>query len=373
MSWWGVSLVGLLGLTSMALGVERLRPFGARSTGERKNRIDQSPLFKNGKAQNPIETSLGLNREFFGVMRRYLRGGQEPDVELPVVTPVWSDEPSQELTVTWLGHSSVVLELDGVRVVTDPMLSKRASPFQAMGPARFHRAPVTVDALPPLDAVIISHDHYDHLDMHTVAALAARDLRFIVPLGVGAHLEAWGVRTEKITELEWWEEADVSGLRVVCTPSRHFSGRGLTDRYRTLWASWAIIGARQRAWFSGDTGPFPQVAEVGDRLGPFDLTMIEVGAYDPTWGSVHMGPDAALEMNALVKGKTLFPIHWGTFNLATHRWDQPVVRLIDRVDDAVGLMLPIAGATQRADAPSVDPFWGGRATLWASLGRDTLD
>ena len=373
MSWWGVSLVGLLGLTSLALGAERLRPFGARSSGERKSRIDRSPLFKNGKAQNLIDTSLGFNREFFGVFRRYLRGGQEPDIELPVVTPEWSDEPSQDLTVTWLGHSSVVLEMDGVRIVTDPMLSKRASPFQAMGPARFHRAPVTAESLPSMDAVIISHDHYDHLDMRTVSVLASRAVRFIVPLGVGAHLEAWGVRRERITELEWWDETAVGGLRVVCTPSRHFSGRGLTDRYRTLWASWAIIGERQRAWFSGDTGPFPQVAEVGARLGPFDLTMIEVGAYDPAWGSVHMGPDAALEMNRMLGGKTLFPIHWGTFNLATHRWDQPVVRLMDQVTESVDLMLPIAGATQRADAPQIEEFWIGRAALWASLGRDTLD
>jgi L-ascorbate metabolism protein UlaG (beta-lactamase superfamily) len=368
-----MAAVAVFGLGSVALGVERLTPFGARSEGERKARIEASPLFEKGKAQNLIETSLGMNRHFFGVMGRYFRGGQEPDVALPVLQPVFAETPSTALTATWLGHSSIVLELDGVRLLTDPVLSERASPFSKMGPARFHPAPVPAAGLPDVDAVLISHDHYDHLDMETMAALAVRPIQFIVPLGVGAHLEAWGVPPEKIVELEWWQETEVKGVRVVCTPARHFSGRGLTDRNRTLWASWAVVGAEQRAWFSGDTGPFPQASDIGDKLGPFDLTMIEIGAYDIAWGSVHLGPDEAHAMHRALRGSVMFPIHWGTFNLAAHRWDQPIVRMIELAGDSTALMVPVAGETQDAHQPSVHGFWRERAQLWSAEGRTTLE
>lgn len=371
---WGIAGGALIALVGIAAVTERLPPFGGRSEGSRKARIDASPLFDEGKARNLIDTPMGLNRHVFGAIRRYLRGGQEPDVSLPVVEPVFATKVSDELTATWLGHSSVVLELDGVRLLTDPQLSERASPFSAMGPARFHAAPVRAQQFNGVDAVIISHDHYDHLDMQTVSDLADLSIPFIVPLGVGAHLEAWGVPTERIVELQWWEETTVKGVRVVCTPARHFSGRGITDRNRTLWASWAIIGANQRAWFSGDTGPFPQATEIGDRLGPFDLTMIEIGAYDAAWSSVHLGPDAAYAMNEQLRGTTLFPIHWGTFNLAAHRWDQPIVRLLDVAQGgATALMVPIAGERQVARSPEVHEFWQGRFQKWTAEGRSTLE
>jgi L-ascorbate metabolism protein UlaG (beta-lactamase superfamily) len=368
------ALAGLMALTGIALAGERLPPFGARSEGERLQRIDTSPLFEDGKAQNLIPTSLGLNRQFFPVMRRYFRGGQEPEVGLPFAKPDFNDPNTDGLRMTWLGHSSVLLQLDGVNILTDPMLSQRASPFQFMGPSRFQPAPVHVDDLPPIDAVVISHDHYDHLDMQTVASLVERKVRFIVPLGVGAHLEAWGVDPVHISELEWWDETLVGEVRVVCTPARHFSGRGLTDRNRTLWASWAVMGPNHRVWFSGDTGPFPQASEIGSRLGPFDLSMIEIGAYDPAWGSVHLGPDEALTMHEQVEGRLMFPVHWGTFNLAPHRWDQPVVRLLD-VGRArqTPLLVPVLGQTMRVAEPYVAPFWRERADVWQRLSRNTLD
>lgn len=364
----------IAGLAATALVAERLPPFGGRSDGERKSKIDASPLFQNGKAQNLIHTSLAMNRHYYGAIKRYVRGGQEPEVAIPVLQPSFPQIPSSELTATWLGHSSIVLEVDGVRIITDPVLSERASPLSVMGPRRFHPAPVIADRLPPVDAILISHDHYDHLDMKTVQAIAANGVQFIVPLGVGAHLQAWDVPSAQITELEWWDETVIKGLRIVCTPARHFSGRGLTDRNRTLWASWAVIGDTQRAWFSGDTGAFPQAIEIGEKLGPFDLTMIEIGAYDKAWESVHLGPDEAYAMNQKVRGRAMFPTHWGTFNLAAHRWDQPIIRLMAVARDGkVPLMVPVAGERQLARQPKVHSFWRERERIWNELGRDTLD
>lgn len=366
--------VGVVGLVGVALAGERLPPFGGKIVGERLDRVEASEQFKDGKAQNLIPTSLGVNMEMFGAMGRYVRGGQNPDIDIPVQTPRFSEDLSDAFTMTWLGHSSVLLEIGGVRIVTDPVFSKRASPFQWMGPARFHEPPITLEELPSIDAVVISHDHYDHLDMGTIAGLIDRDIPFVVPLGVGAHLEAWGVPDRNIIELEWWEEFAVGETRVVCTPARHFSGRGMTDRNRTLWASWAVIGPDTRVWFSGDTGPFPQAEEIGQRLGPFDLSMIEIGAYDPAWGSVHLGPDEALKMHKQVQGELMFPVHWGTFNLAPHRWDQPVIRLMEQADqEGVSLLVPEVGQTVEVGESYIADTWRGRAAIWAKSGRDTLD
>ena len=369
--WLGVVVAVFLG---MGLVVERMPPFGARSTGERRDRIDASAQFLDGKAQNLIETDMGMNDQWMPAMGRYIRGGQEPEIQLPVQSPSFSGDSDDAFTMTWLGHSSVLLEMDGVRIVTDPVFSERASPFQWMGPSRFHRAPLELADLPTLDAVVISHDHYDHLDMDTISALVKRSVPFLVPLGVGAHLESWGVPSESIQEFEWWEETTVGEVRVVCTPARHFSGRGLTDRNRTLWASWAMVGPTRSVWYSGDTGAFPQASEIGSRLGPFDLSMIEIGAYDPAWEAVHVGPDAALKMHQQVRGKLMFPVHWGTFNLAPHRWDQPVVRLVQQgARLGIPLLIPEAGETRPVGQPYVAKFWRERVDIWADLGRDTLD
>ena len=369
-----IGMAAVVGMVGVALAGERLPPFGGKVEGKRLERVEASKHFADGLAQNLIPTSLGMNREMFGAMGRYLRGGQNPDVPIPVERPSFSDDLAEAFTMTWLGHSSVLLEIGGVRVLTDPVFSKRASPFQWMGPARFHETPVSLDELPKLDAVLISHDHYDHLDMGTIAALIDRDIPFLVPLGVGAHLEAWGVPDENIIEMEWWDAFELGEARVVCTPARHFSGRGMTDRNRTLWASWAVIGPEHRVWFSGDTGPFPQAEEIGERLGPFDLSMIEIGAYDRAWGQIHLGPDEALAMHKQVRGKRMFPVHWGTFNLAAHRWDQPIVRLIEQSElVGVDLLVPVAGQTVDAGEAFIAEMWLGRSAIWAESGRDTLD
>jgi L-ascorbate metabolism protein UlaG (beta-lactamase superfamily) len=230
------------------------------------------------------------------------------------------------LTVRWLGHSTLIIEIEGKRILTDPIWSERASPVQFAGPKRFTPPLIPLDELPPIDAVVISHDHYDHLDTATIEALKDH-VEFFVPLGIGAHLESWGVDPERIHEMDWWEEAKIGGLRVVCTPARHFSGRSLRDRNHTLWASWSIIGEKRRAFFSGDTGLFPELSEIGERLGPFDITMIETGAYNQRWANMHMGPEQAVIAHRALRGKILLPIHWGLFNLALHSWVEPAERL----------------------------------------------
>lgn len=224
---------------------------------------------------------------------------------------------------------------------------------------RFFAPPLPLDALPPIDAVILSHDHYDHLNEEAIKALRDRVPRFIVPLGVGAHLEYWGVAPERIFELDWWERAEVEGVEVVCTPARHFSGRSLTDRNGTLWAGWAILGADQRAFFSGDTGLFPGFSEIGRRLGPFDVTMLEVGAYNAAWADIHMGPEQAVQAHQMVRGELMVPIHWGTFNLAFHSWTEPAERVLVAAEaSGIQVAIPRPGESIIPTAPpAVQPWW----------------
>lgn len=342
--------------------------FGAAPKGLRLERMQGSPNFAGGRARNLVETPMTRPGEMAPVMWDYVAGREQrtPSEVLPVVRPdVAALAPtSGALRVTWMGHSTMLLEVDGHLLLTDPVFCERASPFQWMGPRRFHPTPLRIEELPPLDGVLLSHDHYDHLDYAAIQALAKRGERFFVPLGVGAHLESWGVNPASITELDWWEEARLGELRLVAAPARHFSGRGPGDRDATLWASWAIIGPRHRAWFSGDTGPFEAATEIGLKLGPFDLTMIESGAFHPAWGNIHLGPDEAAKLHLQVRGRVMMPVHWGTFRLALHAWDQPIVRLQQRaVELGIALHSPLAGEISRADEPMVARLWRERAGI----------
>ncbi|HLA63928.1 MAG TPA: MBL fold metallo-hydrolase [Rhodothermales bacterium] len=298
-----------------------------------------------------------------GTVREWLlgaKGNREPTSPVLVdpETAARLAGPAADLRVTWFGHSTLVVEVEGVRFLTDPVFGDYASPGPLFGVRRFFAPPVPLDGLPPIDAVVLSHDHYDHLDAGTIQQLADRVPRFVVPLGVGAHLEAWGVAPDKITELDWWEEREVKGVRLVATPARHFSGRSLVGRDGTLWAGWAFIGARRRAYFSGDSAMTPQFAEVGDRLGPFEVAMVEVGAYDAAWSDVHMGPEQAVEAFQMARGGLLVPVHWGTFNLAFHGWTEPIERLLVAAERAgVTVAVPRPGGSVEPDAPPALERW----------------
>lgn len=274
-----------------------LDALGAAPRGERLARIRRSPNYRDGAFRNPEATSLGTPGSTWTTLRRWLAGHEQrtPPGPMPIVSLTRADfatAPASGLRATWLGHSTVLVEMDGARILFDPVWARRASPSSLVGPQRFHEPPLTLEDLPPLDAIVASHDHYDHLDRGVVRALARSatqsGARFVVPLGVGAHLERWGVPAERITELDWSESATIGPLRFTATPARHFSGRGLTDRNHTLWASWSVSGPRHRVFHSGDTGPFPGFADIGAAHGPFDLTLIKIGAYGETWPDIHL-------------------------------------------------------------------------------------
>jgi L-ascorbate metabolism protein UlaG (beta-lactamase superfamily) len=255
----------------------------------------------------------------------------------------------------------VLIEIDGFRVLTDPVWGPRASPSRLIGPKRFQPVPVALRALPTIDLVIVSHDHYDHLDYPTILELAKLDVPFVTSLGVGAHLEVWGVPAERIVELDWWETHNLESteLSVTATPSQHFSGRTLHDRNATLWSSMVIRSPSHAVFFSGDTGLTTEHATIRERTGPFDLIMLEVGGYHPAWGDMHLGPQNALQALALLGGGSLLPIHWGTFSLATHDWDQPVESLVTcGPNNRSRLLMPRLGEpVEPAHEHEVRPWW----------------
>ncbi len=341
---------------------------GGKVAGLRLERSRASSRFADGVFHNTRDVAPGLKPgTTFPTIGEYFCGGQRrtPAAPLPTVNPLagWSKPVQTGLRATWLGHSTVLLEIDGARVLTDPVWGERASPLTFAGPKRFQPVPIPVTALPDLDAIVISHDHYDHLDYPTILALAPRTTPFITSLGVGAHLEAWGVPPERIIELDWWEEVRLPNTDVTVTaaPSQHFSGRGIGSRNGTLWSSLAIRGPRNSVFFSGDTGLTPEYDEIQARLGKFDLVMLEVGAYHPAWGDIHLGPENALEAFARLGGGALLPVHWGTFNLAIHAWDDPAETLV-RMAPSRGarLVMPRIGeAVEPSRVERVETWWRG--------------
>ena len=348
----------------MPLSTPRSGAFGARAQGLRLERMSGSPRFRGGVFHNTAPVNPGLQPgSAWGTFLDYLSGGQRrtPPAPLPSTDPrpAWGRPVQSGLRVTWLGHSTLLLEVDGVRLLTDPVWGERASPWELVGPRRFQPVPVGISELPPIDAVLVSHDHYDHLDHPSVLQLARTSVPFITSLGVGAHLESWGVPPERITELDWWESADVRGVRVTAAPSQHFSGRGPSDRNRTLWSAFAVQGERHRVFFSGDTGLTPEYQEIRARLGPFDLVMLEVGAWHPSWGTIHLGPVGALDALDLLGGGALLPVHWGTFNLALHAWDEPAeVLLREAPARGARLVLPRLGEPVEPDhLGQPEPWW----------------
>ena len=367
---WRKLLLTLLAVTAVLLAVARFvlsePQFGAPLSAEERARARANPHYHEPGFVNDIPPAAYRFTDVWTLVRDQFFGTQTrvPPAPLPLVAvdrqALAALPSSGSLRTFWIGHASVYIEIDGLRMLVDPMFSDYASPF-AMGPRRFQAPALPIEDLPVIDAVLITHDHYDHLDMRSVQQLASRGATFVVPLGIGAHLAAWGVQSGQIHELEWWQEHAIGGVRVISTPARHYSGRGLTDARATLWTSWAVIGPRHRFYVSGDTGYSEHFREIGARLGPFDMSFMKIGAYGPgaPWLDIHMSVEDAVRAHRDVGARRMLPVHWGTFNLAFHDWDEPIKRAVIAARAAdVELLTPRLGEFVDVDRPFVfNPWW----------------
>lgn len=334
---------------------------------------------EDGRYKNPVPTTVGGFRLMFKVLPLYLSNRSETEPKAPLGpfttdASLYAEPPASGLRVTWFGHSSMLLEIDGVRVLIDPVWEQRASPFQWMGPKRFFAPTLPLEEMPELDAVLISHDHYDHLGAETVRRLtrlnATARTKWFTSLGVAKRLRDFGVRPEHLQELDWTQSAEIAGpelgqtVRLTAWPARHFSGRMPWDRFQTLWSSFVLEGPKHRVYFGADSGLWPGFKEIASQYDGFDLTMLEIGAFHPLWADIHLGPDGAAEayrqMGGPARAGALFPIHWGLFNLALHGWREPMERL-SGIAEAEGwpLWLPQPGVPTEviAGRPVASGWW----------------
>ncbi len=339
-----------------------------RQAEQRLKRLQNSPRFRDGHFHNTHAVSMMQNPMTLGMTADFAFGGakRRPPQALPVIADTrlrLASPPRTGLRVTWLSHSTVLIELDGMRFLTDPVWGNRASPLSFAGPARFHPMPLAINELGRIDAIVLSHDHYDHLCAETWRRLANGACpgwsgQVVTALGVGAHLEALGIAPANITELDWGEGLRVGEVDLIATPAQHFSGRGVTDRNRTQWMGVAFVGPQHRVFFSGDTGPTAEHVDIGASLGPFDVVLFEIGAWHAAWGGIHLGPTGAFETFAKMRARTLLPVHWSTFDLGLHPWEQPGEDLYQLAQaNGADVWFPRIGEPLEAGDRALTPWW----------------
>lgn len=350
-------------LTAMVSGFFLFAPqLGKKACGNRLERMKNSPNFSNGQFQNPVNTVMQIPPfKAFKEMRKMNvdRVPEKPLTSYPIDNSFFDNNADSNIVVTWLGHSTVLLKINGIVVLIDPVFSKRASIVSFVGPEKFqYTHDHTVEELPPVDVVVISHDHYDHLDYKTILKLKNSVKKFYMPLGVGAHLERWGVPAEKIVELDWWDVTKFDNLEFIATPSRHFTGRRITDRFQSLWCRWAIKSNNGSVFFSGDSGYFDGFKEIGEKLGPFDLSFLECGQYNKYWPNIHMMPEESVQAAIDCRSKVALPVHWGKYSLSMHPWYEPPTRFLKKAREMkLAVAMPAIGQTFSLDAYPDTIWW----------------
>jgi len=307
--------------------------FGGKPTAEQKLAYAQTGHYEDGKFVNQIPSPMDIGvKDIPSLLYKQLKGdpNRQPSVKFDVqkIDSLEIEQKPDSITrLTWFGHSSFLLEIAGKKILLDPMFGDVPAPHPWLGKSRYSNGlPIAIDKLPNIDAIIMSHDHYDHLDYGSIMKLKAKTREFYMPLGVGAHFRKWGVADEHIHELDWWGEIQLDSLTFTCAPARHFSGRGFGDRAATLWGSWIIQSPEKKIYFSGDSGYAPHFKEIGKKYGPFDFAMMECGQYNEKWQSIHMMPEETIQAAIDVQAKVTQPIHWGAFTLSLHTWTDPIER-----------------------------------------------
>ncbi|WP_422381520.1 MBL fold metallo-hydrolase [Marinicellulosiphila megalodicopiae] len=336
-----------------------------------KDKVQASDQFNGKQFVNIDATQMVTN--FWAVLKMYLFDKQKPaSPTTPIqVQSMTTDQlialqkqsiSKQDMYFSRLGHSTILILMDGEFWLTDPVFSKRASPFSFAGPKRFHQPPLTIEQLPPIKGVLLSHNHYDHLDQWAIQQLINKVEHFYTPLGVGEDLITWGVKPENVTQLDWWESVTVNNLSITAAPAQHFSGRGLGDSNKTLWASWSVKSDQASFYFTGDSGYFGGFKEIGERLGPFDVSFIETGAYNKLWPDVHMMPEESAQAHLDVKATFMVPIHNGTFDLSVHTWTDPFEKIVELSKQKnINLVTPsmgeITSLQSLKEKPLVENYW----------------
>ncbi|UZD23848.1 MBL fold metallo-hydrolase [Algoriphagus halophytocola] len=333
-----ISIVLILGLI-IVLFVNLSPQFGGNPSKEDMQQYQQLSYFSQGKFHNLMPTNMDMDfTEAIKMLPEFFKNDptRRPDFELPVVKrdSLELTEQVHETRLVWFGHSSFLLQLEGKNILIDPMFSEVPAPNPILGKKRYSKElPIAVEKLPHIDMIIMSHDHYDHLDYESIQKLKSKTKAFYMPLGMGAHFEEWGVETSKIHELGWWDEIQANGVFLALTPARHFSGRGLNNRFSTLWGSWVIKGKSKSIYFSGDSGYGPHFKEIGEKYGPFDFAMMECGQYNERWTDIHMIPEETAQAAQDIQAQKFMPIHWAAFTLAMHSWTDPVTRVIQKAEE----------------------------------------
>ncbi|MBQ7158803.1 MAG: MBL fold metallo-hydrolase [Treponema sp.] len=337
------------------------KPFGGKaSKADRKNYAERAANFDGKNFHNEDDFSpMNMEKNPAPDPFTFSKNEPRPDFDFPTKKPDFLTAPSSRapidaLNMTWFGHSSLLVQMHGMNILLDPVFSEMISPVSFVGSRRFSHPPVSVDDLPEIDLLILTHDHYDHLDYNVIKAVEQKTARYIVPLGVENHLERWGVKPDKITNMAWWEEIDVDGLTIGCTPTQHFSGRHLTDTNATLWCSYVLKDEYHQVFESGDSGFNSHFERIHEKYGDFDYVFIECGQYDMQWPKVHMFPEQSVKAAKALGAKLVQPMHWGAIILSRHGWDDPIERfLLAAETEGLTVLTPYIGQTVHPETPAL--------------------